>query len=125
MSTRVDAWIWGVRLAKTRTAATALCRAGHVRVNGRPAKASAPVAVGDEVRVQTPAGLRIVVVRQRLGKRVGAELAAAAYDDRTPAAPPPEQRLAAGVRDRGSGRPTKQDRRRIERLLGRSGETDR
>ena len=118
MTVRVDAWIWGVRLAKTRSAATELCRAGHVRVNGKPAKASMQVQPGDEVRVQTPAGLRIVRVRSALNKRVGASIAVGAFDDLTPVVPVHE-RVVQGVRERGAGRPTKQDRRRLQRLLGR------
>jgi ribosome-associated heat shock protein Hsp15 len=64
----------------------------------------------------------IVVVRQILAKRVGAPLAQAAYDDRTPALPPKEERVApVFARERGAGRPTKRDRRVLDRLreLGR------
>ncbi|NLF03632.1 MAG: RNA-binding S4 domain-containing protein [Actinomycetales bacterium] len=117
-STRVDRWIWAVRLTKTRAAGAAACRGGHVRVNGAKAKPSSPVRVGDEVRVMTEAGLRIVVVRQILLKRVGAAVAAAAIDDRTPPPPPREERPAEVRRDRGAGRPTKRERRQIERLRG-------
>ena len=49
---RLDAWLWSVRLFKTRSAATAACRGGHVRVNDAPAKAAQPVATGDTVRVR-------------------------------------------------------------------------
>ena len=117
-STRVDRWIWAVRLTKTRAQGTAACRGGHVRVNGARVKASAPVRVGDEVRVTTEAGLRIVVVRQILLKRVGAAIAANAIEDHTPPPPPKEERPAEIVRDRGAGRPTKRERRQIERLRG-------
>jgi len=57
---RVDSWIWAIRLAKTRSAATALCKAGHVRINGDRAKPAQTVKVGDEVRVFTTGGERIV-----------------------------------------------------------------
>jgi ribosome-associated heat shock protein Hsp15 len=118
---RVDAWLWAVRLAKTRSAATALCKAGHVRINGVRAKPAQHVTPGDEVRFAVEGGLpRVVVVRDAaLQKRVGAPLAQAAYEDHSPPPPPPEERLFLGVRDRGAGRPTKRDRRDIERLLGR------
>jgi ribosome-associated heat shock protein Hsp15 len=115
MTDRLDAWIWAVRLVKTRSAATAMVRAGHVRLNGDRAKAAAPVRIGDEVRLRTGDVARIVVVRQVLAKRVGAPQAAAAYDDLTPAPPPPEERVLVATRDRGAGRPTKRDRRAIER----------
>lgn len=116
MADRLDSWIWAVRLVKTRSAATAMVRAGHVRLNGDRAKAAAPVRIGDEVRLRTGDVARIVVVRQVIAKRVGAPQAAAAYDDLTPAPPPPEERVLVATRDRGAGRPTKRDRRLIDRL---------
>jgi ribosome-associated heat shock protein Hsp15 len=116
MVDRLDSWIWAVRLVKTRSAATAMVRAGHVRLNGDRAKAAAPVRIGDEVRLRTGDVNRIVVVKQVLAKRVGASQAALAYDDLTPAPPPPEERVLVATRDRGSGRPTKRDRRLIDRL---------
>jgi len=118
-SLRVDVWIWAVRCTKTRSAATAACRAGHVRINDQTAKAAQPVRIGDEVRVRLHGFDRILVVRQLLPKRVGAELAAAAYEDRTPARPTPMEAQLVPRRDRGAGRPTKRDRREIDRLRGR------
>lgn len=116
---RVDAWLWAVRVYKTRTLATAACRAGHVRVNGARAKAAQPVRIGDELRVRTPAAERTIVVQQLLTKRVSAVQAATAMDDRTPPPPPRESAAAAPTRDRGAGRPTKRERRAIDRLRGR------
>lgn len=116
MAARLDSWIWAVRLAKTRSAATALCRAGHVRVNGERAKPAQSLKIGDEVRLRVGDEPRIVVVRQLLSKRVGAPLAAVAYDDLTPAPPPREERVVVAARDRGAGRPTKRDRRKIDEL---------
>jgi ribosome-associated heat shock protein Hsp15 len=114
---RVDVWLWAVRVFTTRSIATAACRAGHVRINGDRVKAAAQVRVGDEVRARTDRE-HILVVRALLRKRVGAAVAAEAVEDRTPP-PPPRTEVALGmVRDRGSGRPTKRDRREIERLLG-------
>lgn len=115
---RVDAWLWAVRQFKTRSAATAACRAGHVRVNGERAKAAQTVRPGDEVRVRINGFDRMLVVRRTLVKRVSAELAATAVDDRTPAPPPREVVASAPVRDRGAGRPTKRERRDLERLRG-------
>lgn len=116
MADRLDSWIWAVRLVKTRSAATAMVRAGHVRLNGDRAKAAAPVRIGDEVRLRVGDVARIVVVREVLAKRVGAPQAAAAYDDLTPPPPPPAERVLPATRDRGAGRPTKRDRRLIDRL---------
>lgn len=112
---RLDAWLWSVRLYKTRSAATTACRAGHVRVGGQPAKPAAPLAVGAEVRVRQHGFDRILIVRGLLAKRVGAPVAAACYDDLTPERPR-EIIPQVPVRDRGAGRPTKKDRREMERL---------
>lgn len=118
MAVRVDSWIWAVRLTKTRSAATAACKAGHVRVNGERAKPAQPVSVGDEVRVRV-GDERIVVVRGLLVKRVSAAVAADNYTDLTPPRPPRAEVPTDVMRDRGSGRPTKRDRRDLERLRGR------
>ncbi|BBX16304.1 RNA-binding S4 domain-containing protein [Mycolicibacterium duvalii] len=115
-STRVDRWLWAVRLTKTRPDAAAACRGGHVRVNGGVAKPSTPVVTGDEVRARLGDHTRIVEVLSPIPKRVGASVAVSCYRDRTPAVP----RTAAvpvAVRDRGAGRPTKRDRRALEKWL--------
>ncbi|QXQ16047.1 RNA-binding S4 domain-containing protein [Skermania piniformis] len=116
---RVDAWTWAVRLFKTRSAAAAACRAGHVRVNGNPAKPAQPVHAGDEIRLRVAGRERVVVVRELVVKRVGAPVAAQCFDDRSPPPPPPEVVAALPRRDRGAGRPTKRDRRDTDRLRGR------
>lgn len=116
---RVDAWLWAVRQFKTRSAATAACKAGHVRVNGERAKAAQSVRPGDEVRVRVDGFDRMLVVRQTLVKRVSAAVAATAVDDHTPPPPPRETVAIVATRDRGAGRPTKRERRDLERLRGR------
>jgi ribosome-associated heat shock protein Hsp15 len=115
-SARVDAWLWAVRVYKTRSAATTACRAGHVRVNGEKAKAAQPVRPGDELRVRISGFDRILVVRRPITKRVGAALVAEAAEDRTPAREPTP---IVAQRDRGAGRPTKRERREIDRFRGR------
>ncbi len=115
----MDVWTWAVRIYPTRSAASAACKAGHVRVNGTRAKPAHALKVGDTVRARTAARERVVVVTGLLGTRVGAALAAENYQDHSPALPPRETAPALIVRERGSGRPTKQDRRRMERLRGR------
>jgi ribosome-associated heat shock protein Hsp15 len=119
MDGRVDSWIWSVRLVKTRSGATAACRAGHVRVNGVRVKPAHAVRAGDEVRLRQDARERVVVVAQVIAKRVGAAVAAECYIDNSPPPPPREQVVPVAVRMRGMGRPTKRDRRRIEKLHGR------
>jgi ribosome-associated heat shock protein Hsp15 len=114
-STRVDRWLWAVRLTKTRTDAAAACRAGHVRVNDRPAKPATTVSPGDQVRARVDGITRVVEVVRPIEKRVGAAVAASCFIDRTPT-PPPEALLPVARRDRGAGRPTKRDRRILDRF---------
>ncbi len=117
-SVRVDVWLWAVRLYKTRSLATAACRAGHVKVNGDRAKPAQPVRIGDEVVAHTDRE-HILGVKALLVKRAGAPVAREAVDDRTP---PPLPRTEAPIpilRERGAGRPTKRDRRDIDRLRSR------
>ena len=114
---RVDSWLWAIRVYKTRSAATTACRAGHVRVNGDKVKAAQQIRVGDELRIRIEGFDRILIVRQLLVKRVGAPVAALAYEDRTPEREP---QAALGLRDRGAGRPTKRERRDIDKLRGRN-----
>jgi ribosome-associated heat shock protein Hsp15 len=87
-TTRVDRWVWAIRLYKTRSDATDACRGGHVKVNGKSAKPAAPV-------------------------RVGAAVAATCFIDHTPP-PAPVDRTKVAERERGAGRPTKRDRRRLD-----------
>ena len=116
----MDSWVWAVRLAKTRSQATAACRAGHVRVNDQPAKASQPVRVGDVVRTRLHSIERIYRVTGLATRRVSAVEAATNYEDLTPPAPPRVERPVTVYRDPGAGRPTKRDRRELEKLRGRN-----
>ncbi|MBO1804454.1 RNA-binding S4 domain-containing protein [Leucobacter ruminantium] len=115
---RLDSWVWAVRLAKTRSQATAACRAGHIRVNGKPAKAAQAVRIGDEVRSRLHEQERVYRVTGLATRRGSATEAAKHYEDLTPPPPPRVERPAAVVRDRGAGRPTKKDRRDLEKLFG-------
>ncbi|WP_053351258.1 MULTISPECIES: RNA-binding S4 domain-containing protein [Leucobacter] len=118
-SVRVDTWVWGVRLAKTRSQATTACRAGHVRVNGVTAKAAQPVRIGDEVRVRQHGFDTIYRATGLPVRRGSAAEAAKHFEDLTPPPPPRVERPAEIIRDRGAGRPTKRERREIDRLRGR------
>ena len=113
-ATRVDRWLWAVRLTKTRPDAATACRAGHVRVNDRPAKPATMISPGDEVRARVGDTTRIVEVVRVIQKRVGAADAVTCFIDRTPA-PPPVAAVPVAYRDRGAGRPTKRDRRMLDR----------
>ena len=116
---RVDQWLFSVRITKTRSDAAAVCRSGHVKVNGKTAKPSSPVRVGDRVEALVHRRQRVLEVVTLLTKRVGAAIAVECYVDHSP--PPPEPDVEAPVprRDRGTGRPTKRDRRQLDRLRGR------
>ncbi len=118
-STRIDRWLWAVRLTKTRSEATDVCRAGHVRINGKPAKAAGSVSVGDRVEVRVHGRDRVLEVVRPIDKRVGAPVAAQCLVDHSPP-PPAADDLGTGDRDRGAGRPTKRDRRQIEQWRSRN-----
>lgn len=115
---RIDAWVWAVRLYKTRTAAAAAVKAGHVKLNGVAIKPSSPVVVGDRVRVWVDHRLYDVEVTRLISKRVGAPIARECYVDHSPPPPPKEILASQPRRDRGAGRPTKKERREIDRLRG-------
>ncbi|GAB3620292.1 RNA-binding S4 domain-containing protein [Glutamicibacter endophyticus] len=112
---RLDAWLWAVRIYKTRSAATTACRAGHVKLNGAPVKASQPVVVGDRLRVRKDGFDRELEVTGLLAKRVGASDAVRCYLDHSE---PRQKPIIPNVpiRERGAGRPTKKDRRELDRL---------
>ena len=115
----MDSWIWSVRLARTRSAASVACRAGHVQVNGVRAKPAHAVRAGDEVRLRGEGRERVVIVQQVITKRVSASVAAGCYIDNSPPPPPREEAVPVAARARGAGRPTKRERRSIDKLLGR------
>ena len=114
---RVDAWVGAVRLTKTRAQAAEACRAGHVKINGESVKPAQPVAVGDQVRVWVNHRERIVEVVELLKKRVGAPIAQKAYIDHSPPPPPKEIIASMPRRDPGAGRPTKKERRQLDKFM--------
>lgn len=116
--TRLDVWLWSVRLFKTRSAANKAVAGGHVRLNGTPTKPAHIVVPGDVVTIREPGWERKYEVKQLINKRVGAPVAQKCYVDQSP--PKPEYLLAGAVarRDPHTGRPTKKDRRAIDRLQG-------
>ena len=115
-SVRVDQWLCACRMFKSRTQAARACSDGHVTVNGDPVKPSRIVRVGDEVRARAPRGDVVLVVQALAVKRLGPVPARELYEDRSPPLPEPE--LALGRRERGAGRPTKQERRALVRFRG-------
>lgn len=123
-SVRLDTWLHAVRLFKTRSLASNAIKASHVRVDGEIVKPSFRLSVGSTVAIRHPGYSNEYVVKKLLAKRVGAPLAREAYTDIS--APPPPQLFAAPPRrERGTGRPTKKERRALDRLRGRESQNGR
>ncbi len=113
-SVRIDRWLCAARLYKTRSLSQQACTGGLVKLNGANVKASHPVRRGDEVRAESPRGVIVWQVVDLADKRLSAALAQQLYEDHSPPPPPKEERVAA--RERGAGRPTKSERRALDRL---------
>jgi ribosome-associated heat shock protein Hsp15 len=115
---RIDKWLWHARVVRTRSAAAALAASGHVRVNGvRIDAAAKPVKAGDVIAVALDRAVRVLKVTGFAERRGSAEMGRALYEEDPP---PPRGAAAAmpappGPRPAGSGRPTKRDRRAIDR----------
>lgn len=119
---RIDKYLWAIRAFKTRSLATEACKAGRVKLNGQSVKPSYIVKVGETYTVQKGIERRVIKIVGLLERRVDAKTAATFYEDQTPVE---EMRRFKSMfhspvlqRDRGSGRPTKRDRREIDDLLG-------
>jgi ribosome-associated heat shock protein Hsp15 len=118
-SVRVDSWLWAARFFKSRTLATRACDGGKVDVNARGAKAHKPIKAGDIIEFSTGDWRRKVRVLRLSAKRGAASAARLLYDDLSP--PPPADRgifSRPPSRPKGTGRPTKRERREIERYRG-------
>lgn len=118
--TRIDKWLWSVRIFKSRSRATQACKSGKVKVNGGKCKPARPVIVGELVSVDKN-GLKLQFkILDLLKTRVAYAIAKDCYEDLTPNEEREKfrafhhRRLSGEDRDRGLGRPTKRDRRAIE-----------
>ena len=115
---RIDKWLWAARIYKTRTLAADACKNGRITINGAQTKPSRTVKAGDQVGVKKPPATYTFLVKQPIEKRVGAKLLPDILENITT----PEQyellemsRISGFVdRARGTGRPTKKDRRAID-----------
>ena len=118
-SVRIDRWLWAARVFKTRSLAADACDGGKVDVNDQAAKPAKPVRPGDYIKVTLPQGrrrlLKVVGLDQRRGAAVQARLL---YEDLTPPEPPRLRWAAPPGRPAGAGRPTKRERRALDRLRG-------
>jgi len=126
MDVRIDKWLWAVRIFKTRSLASTACKKGKVKINGLETKSSKSVKVGDCITVSFPGIERIYRVLSLIEKRVGAKLAILAVREDTAEKDIERFELLRrdplsilfAVRPRGSGRPSKKERRKLNRLTG-------
>ena len=120
MSVRLDKWLQVARMFKTRTQATHACDLGRVKVNGQPAKPHRQLTPGDRIELDQGDWERVLIVKELRDKPVPKAEAPSLDDDPSPPKPAPDplarlMRRPPILREQGTGRPTKKDRRDIER----------
>jgi ribosome-associated heat shock protein Hsp15 len=118
---RVDKWLWAVRIFKTRNLATQACRRGRVIIDGQSVKPSRVLKPNDVVNVKKPPVLYTYRVKGLLGKRLSARLVQEYCENITPDSELDKLKVRESffvVRDRGAGRPSKKERRTIDKLKG-------
>jgi ribosome-associated heat shock protein Hsp15 len=117
---RIDKWLWAVRIFKSRTLAADAAKAGKVKINDQLVKASSLVGVADTVVVKKDGFSLTFKVSQTIEKRVGAPIAQGCYENQTPESELNKYKswflseTVSEFREKGSGRPTKRDRREID-----------
>ena len=122
---RIDKWLWAARFFKTRSLASHACELGRVQYNGQPSKPSREIRVGDLLRIKTPSGdfeVQVVLLSEMRGPATVAQTlyreTEASRERRLLAAE--ERRSAPYFDDERDGKPSKRDRRKLERLRGRT-----
>lgn len=120
MAVRLDKWLMVARVFRTRSRATRACSLGRVKVNEQRAKAHRSLTLEDRISVEIGDWTRVLVVKQLANRPVKKSEAPELYEDRSAPRPTldPIERLLRNApvqRERGAGRPTKRDRRRMER----------
>ena len=118
---RIDRWLCAARIFPSRTRAHDACSGGRVKLNGESVRPNRLVGPDDEIRVQAPGGLRLLRVRALAEKRLSPTLARELYEDRTPAEIRLERKWTMPVRERGAGRPSKRERRDLNRFKREQG----
>lgn len=115
----MDKWLWAIRIYKTRSLASEACGAGKIKIEGDAVKASYLIKPGQTIHINKQGEKKILKVVKLIEKRVGAPFAVTCYEDLTP----PEElnklqfpSVFYEVRDKGTGRPTKKDRREIDKF---------
>ncbi|MES2920062.1 MAG: RNA-binding S4 domain-containing protein [Verrucomicrobiota bacterium] len=120
-SVRADKWLWATRFCKTRGHAADLCATGKLKRNGHPLKPASPVQPGDllEIPFAEGPGVRLISVIAVIDKRVGAPEAQACYEDLTkPEVYETLKLWHEAKREAVKGRPTKRNRREIDKIHG-------
>ena len=127
---RVDKWLWAVRIFKTRTKASKACDEGKVKIEDNRLKPSSSISIGNIIKVRLNYQNRVYKVLDIIEKRAGAPIAEACYEDLTP----PEElerinlksafNIPTAYRERGAGRPTKRERRDIDKYKDDSDEEE-
>ena len=120
MGVRIDKWLQVARAFRTRTKATKACTLGRIRVNGTTCKPHRSLKLGDRVEIDIGDWTRVLVVNELRDRPLPKAQAARVYEDLSPPRPTPDiwsriLRRTPAQRERGAGRPTKRDRRNIDR----------
>ena len=122
-TTRIDKWLWAVRIFKTRVMATEACAGGKVKIDGETIKASRKIQAGDVIQVRKGVVKHIYCVLKIAEKRMGAKLIFEFLEDLTPddelAKLKSAQKQPIHTREKGQGRPTKKERRMMEKMRGK------
>lgn len=117
---RIDKWLWAVRIFKSRNLATDFCKRGRVLISGEAVKASRLIRIGDKIEIRRPPMILTYQVTGLIEKRGSATIAAENVTNLTPPEELEKNKMihesAFYSRDRGTGRPTKKDRRDIEKI---------
>lgn len=121
MNVRLDKWLQIARIFKTRSKATEACGLGRVAVNGHPAKPHRNPAVDDRIEIRFGDWTRVIIVKELREKSVAKAVAETLYEDLSPPRPKLDKidrimRQGTEYREKGKGRPTKRERREIDRL---------
>ena len=120
MAVRIDKYLWAIRMYKTRSIASEACRTGKVKIDGQAIKASREAKLGDLIELRTGQMNKVIEIKEIIKNRVKGTLAIEKYIDKTPAEELERlemiRKMKTEHRDRGAGRPTKKERREIDRI---------
>ncbi len=119
-SIRIDKYLWAIRAYKTRSIASEACKTGRVKIDGEAVKPSREIKVGTIIEFKAGIMNKTIEVKEVIKNRLKASLAQEKYIDRTPAEELERlemiRQMKTEHRERGSGRPTKKERREIEKM---------